>query len=310
MSKRITLATLVVALGTPLFARDARADNTAIVYAVDDFSDFRAGRCGDDRDADMSSAHDLPDSVDMAAKVYGVLDDWKGDGDWDAVHEYTNSSVLKASFLDQSRFAAGADGLRPGGLDVFDVAFISTHGFSVSAGGKYYSALGMGSTTSGCLARTNLMRFGNAGSNGVTGDLDVLITYACQSVQREVYENDGYDVMNGSGDAYRLFLGFHGSSWSGHKNDVEDYFEGSRRSGIGSHWLSELYAWGYTSSTSDSADREQCPTAVIWGDSSSSITSFYRDSGLGSRSETGSKTHKSMHWLSGCDPKNGSPLPE
>lgn len=309
MSHGFKFATVAIALCATLSPSVVSADNTAIVYAVDDFSDYRANKCGDARDVDATSTEDLPDSVSMANKVYAVLSDWKSDSDWDGVHEYTNGNVAKVSFLDVNRFAKGADGVRAGGLDLFDVAFISTHGTSITAGGKYYSMLGMGSTTNGCFARTYDMLFGNAGSNSVTGDLDVLITYACESVQRDVFVADGYDVMNGSGDAFRLFLGFHGSSWNGHGGDVEDYFEGSRTSGIGSHWLSELYAWGYTSSTSDSADREQCPTALVWGDSTSSISDFYKHSGLGARSETGSKTIKSLHYLSGCDPKNGSPLP-
>ncbi len=278
-------------------------------HALDEVISFGV----DEHDSTCSGNDDLDFAIAQAGAFDDVFDGWITSGYWDESIQRGDASVDEEDFTDSTQYSApwGADDVDNVGSDYADVAYLSTHGVSECESG-HWSRVVMGQDTVSsdgrCRTYTNThtnntpstreMEYGNQ----TNGDAEVLILDACQSVHKCVWENAGYNGMDGTN--FEALIGFHGDSFdrSDQVAAVEDYASTSRTSGLGDHWLDERVVWNIF------ANLDQCPTVVIWGSSSANRDDLFDNGGLDDRFDAGSNTANTFYFLNNCDPDNGEVL--
>lgn len=254
------------------------------------------------------SGGDLDYTIDQADAVRDVFSGWISSSLWDEAHQYGNQGVDRADFADVSLMSWGDDALDIYGAEDADVVYISTHGNSNCNGGQgsSYSTFTMGQDHTGqdCTIDTDTNTGTPVHQDLLIGNTDtkIMLVDACESVQKCVWDNDGYDQIDGS--HLRMYGGFHGKSFDRlpQVTAVEDYASNSRLSGAGDNWLD--FRWV----NSIFANEDHCPTAIVWGETSTVRDSFYNNGGLDDWIDTGANTGQTFYYISGCDPDYGDPL--
>lgn len=228
-----------------------------------------------------------------------------------------DSDIGPDDFVDFTRSNfQGRDHWWPSGADMADIAFYSGHGISSCGAGGFMSKILMVNpwinknifvngawtvdysnwTLGSCLVNTNnQMLYGNS-----TGDLDVVILDACQTVQRCVFDATGYQNM--AGFQMSTLLGFHGNSWDmANQWRYDDYGAYSVNYGIGSNWVDALTDLKLFSD-------DQCATAVVSGDTQAHRDGMYNDGGFKDLQNTGPHVGASFYYWCGCQPDGGPKL--
>ncbi|MFN3197632.1 MAG: hypothetical protein ACE366_04280 [Bradymonadia bacterium] len=290
---RTTLTTLAAGAlaACVLTAGTASAENEAVSYGIDEFS----SQCG---------SSDLSRSITFAENFDEVFDNWISEGKWGQSSLKTDANVDDYDWTDASKQGWGDDNDDNRGADHADVAFISTHGVSPTGGA--YTSIKMGdATTSGeggndvCSVRTdNHMHFGSDG-----GDLEIVILAACETGQYKVWDNGNYDGSRHRDGRLRTWLGFHGISYDTLAGRITDYAESSYYNGLGDNWIDEMYRnrWG--------SDNDECPTSIIYGESTSEMNSQHDYGGFNDRNKSGTvKNKRKIFYIDGCDPKSAPEL--
>lgn len=211
-----------------------------------------------------------------------------------------NQQVDGKDFVDPDLYSYGRDYHDDQGTDFADVIFLSTHGGAKCESPTYRSWWTMGASNTGetCSPRTDQhVQWGDE-------DANVAMFMACQSAQKCVWENDGYDqIATGS---FSTLLGFHGFSWQTDANvsRINNHIVSSENDHIGDNWVDDMtyiHNWSWQ-------DPEQCGVAIVWGSSSSKRDNQYYWGGFKDFNDTGSKTGSTYYYISGCDPEGGVSL--
>jgi hypothetical protein len=248
---------------------------------------------------------------ETAAAFRSIFDLYKLANLWDATRSSNNPYARGTYWTDASKSmpcsGCTAQDDAASGVDSADVIYVHTHGghsfdywgFNNIPGMPYtpsYSVLAMGSASYGCNVYTHSnMQFGD-------GDLEVAVVKACQSGDRDVWLDGGYDFITSSG-GFSMWNAFHGDSSCGdHVTDyVGSYAAGSMNDGMGENWLDEAYdSWG----------ADDCPTSIVWGSSYTNRHNQFAYGGFRDRKSTGTKSASSMWYFAGCDPDGGSTMPD
>lgn len=288
-----------------LASAPAQAADEVQVYGIANFGG--AGQCGK---SDMThSVHTA-----TAAAFRAPFDLYKATLQWDEVATLNNTSAKGDLFQDSTKQASGIDGTANSGIDDADVMYLHTHGshtgpsvdwsvFPPKLYGPAYSTLSMGNSSFACGVRTDKdMLMGNTG-----GDLDIAVIKACQSGDYGVWHYGGYSSMRTSAGSLTVWNAFHGDSSCGnHVTDyVGDYSATSMNNGVGENWIDEAYDGAFWPWEDD-----DCPVSIVWGSSKSVRKTMYEYGGFKDRKDTGTKSGSSYYFIAGCDPVNGSKLPE
>lgn len=282
---------LVAGLGLTLgaLAGAAQADHETHSYGVADFGG--AGECS-------GSSH--PVHEDTAHEFDDAFDDLQSSGIWDTSHVRLNSSVRGSYFEDASKEATADDDRANYGADEADVIFIHTHGgHKANATDGYYSYLKMGNSSYDCSAHTHGDMYWDL-------DLDIAIVKACQSGDYKVWENGGYrpEYVDRDGQM-RMWNAFHGNSSCGNhvKRYVRRYAGNVTYDAVGEEWIDQAYDRDL------GANNDDCPTSIVFGDSSSKRDSMYEYGGWRDRKSMGTRSGSSIYYISECDPSAGIELP-
>jgi hypothetical protein len=271
------------------------------VYGVNNYNG--TGECGACIGPNCTS--DLAWTDDSTLAVNNVVTGWSTwDGD---AQRHLNTNVKGKHFTDAA--FGGSDTASDWGIDDADVVYFAGHGtFSCANGaGRSYSTLHMGSSAfdaGSCAVDTHDMMAGGGGQDIWVGNTDTEIVYAdsCSSAQKCVFDNDGYDALDGA--ELLMWAGFHGNSFDSYDQYIamRDYTAASRVSGVGDNWLD--YRW----INSSSADSDQCPVAMVYGSSTANTDNMYNNGGVEDWIATGSHTWVTYYYIAGCDPSNGFSL--
>jgi hypothetical protein len=71
---------------------------------------------------------------------------------------------------------------------------------------------------------------------------------------------------------------------------------------VGENWIDEAYDWGVL--------EDDCPVSIVFGSSKSARRDMFTYGGWRDRKNTGSKTGSTIFYVRGCNPDNGSKLPD
>lgn len=212
---------------------------------------------------------------------------------------WQNIAVDPADIVDPSRHGYGADSVDPYGTDFADVVFTSSHG-NHECGPDYQSRFAVGQT------HANQTCWPETDDDVKWGDVDtnVAILFGCESVQKCVWQNGGYNPMS-AGDM-DVLLGFHGTMWLSSSTDdrLADYLADSHTQDIGDYWVDYLtdlqtFPW---------ENPDQCATAVLWGASSAEMDEAYNHAGYLDFHDTGAHLYTAFYYWDGCDPEEGEEL--
>lgn len=233
--------------------------------------------------------------------------DRQADGLWDTTHTRNNTSARGSYWTDATKAArcecTAQDMNTNAGVDEADVVYVHTHGgHSVSPA---FSNLSMGRSSYDCEVRTDdNMLFGNpAGS----GDLEIAVIKACQSGDYETWANGGYFQFVTSDSRFSIWNAFHGDSSCGSHvtSYVGDYAASSFSNGVGENWIDEAYAgafWWW--------EDDDCPVSIVTGSTWDNRELMYEYGGFRDRKNTGTKNGSTIYYIVGCNPDNGSALPD
>lgn len=298
-------------------AAHARADQEVNVYGIANFGD--AGECGG---GFASHAR----HTTSAANFRAPFDDLLASGQWDECNTVNNLSARGTYFTDPAEGSStdssccqnyqpstcsceGKDGQAATGADQGDVFFIHTHGGSTHmdepggiAAGVPYMGLQMGNEGYDCRPRSHEdWEWGN----GTAGDLEIAVVEACQSMDYEVWDDGGHWRMSQQDSTFTMWNAYHGnvSCSDSRTAEIGDYADASIHDGAGDNWLDMMY------SNSASADGDNCPVSVVFGDTAALRDSMYDFGGWLDRKDTGLKDASTIYYIGGCDPSGGSVLP-
>lgn len=289
MSRRLHTG-LIAAFGLTLGAIAAQADHETHSYGIAEFGS--AGECG------SGSNHDVHE--DTANEFDDAFDALQSSGLWDSSIVRLNGSVRGTYFKDVSkRPTTAADDQASYGADEADVFFIHTHGSHKASGGDYYTNLTMGTSSYDCGVRTDQDMYWDL-------DLDIAIVKACQSGDYLVWQNGGYrqEYVDANGQM-RMWNAFHGNSSCGNhvKRYVGRYAGNVTYDAVGEEWIDQAYDRDL------GANNDDCPTSIVFGDSSTKRDSMYEYGGWRDRKAMGTRSGSSIYYVSGCDPSAGIELP-
>jgi len=288
-------AALVLAVVAP--ALTARAALETQVYGIAKFGG--SSRCGS-----SNQTHNV--HTDTAAAFADKFQSLKADGRWDSITTMNNTAARGSYFTDASKSwcfctacSCEADDSNSGqGADAADVIYVHTHG-GHSTSGAGFSSLLMGNSTYACNVQTDSTMLWN-------DDLQIAVIKACQSGDLDVFRDGGYFSMVPTDSTFTMWNAFHGDSSCGNHvtNYVGDYADESVSNGVGENWIDRAYAWHAGSNNDD------CPTSTVFGSSSSGREGMFERGGWRDRRDTGKKSAATMWFVSGCNPDNGSKLPD
>jgi hypothetical protein len=288
-------------------ATDASADQEVSVYGVANFQG--AGECGGN-----FASHAR--HVTSAANFRAPFDDLIALGQWDEANTVNNLDARGTYFIDPAKAmpdgdccegyqpsdcgCSGHDGQSGKGVDQGDVFFIQTHGGSTHGGanGPAYMGLQMGNEEYDCRPRSHqAWEFGNPAS----GDLEIAVVEACQSMDKEVWDNGGHYEFTQHASVFSTFNAYHGNvSCSPTRTaEIGDYAEASVHDGVGDNWIDIMY----------SPSGNDCPVSVVLGHLEADRDAMYTWGGWLDRKDTGAKDASTIYYVGGCDPDGGSQLP-
>ncbi len=240
-----------------------------------------------------SGCSDLSWCDNEAGYLSSKLNSWG----FDYVNSPSNKGVEFHEWADEGKDSDGRDHVSPYGVDSADVAFLCTHGSYSTSSGNYKSTVVLGDGGEECnLDYGNYdqdVRWGNT-------DLNVVIMDACQSVQKVVWQNGGYNSQMRA-DNMSMLLGFHGYSLDGywHNWHFENYVDDTRYDSLGDYWVDEM--------TDLMIGDDECATAVIWSDNQTNADKIYENSGFTDWKMYGTGTVYFYYW-NNCDPGGGPEL--
>jgi hypothetical protein len=253
---------------------------------------------------------DLTYTIDQVAAADDVFDGWQASSWWDTSGFATNSSFEADMWTDVDMESWGDDHSSVNGADYIDVGYISSHGGWSNPNGSNnaisYHMTGAAQVypINVCTPDTGLageVRLGD-GDGGADHYMKIAIWDTCQSLQKEAFNDAGYQAIDDTDD-FRMFAGYHGLSYdaASQVTAAEDYFSTSRTSGAGDHWLDERFIWNLFDVN------EQCPTVMIWGDNGTERDDWFDYAGLDDWLSIGHGTGQ-FYYLTGCTPAGGSAL--
>jgi hypothetical protein len=264
----------------------AYAETEGVAFGIRNFSASTAS-------CDNSLA-DLPNAI---VNADGFMDGLVAIGYDQTPQEWTDSNVWGTSWDDghaQSR-------TEEHGADWADAVFIETHGGHVCSAeyGSYYSHFTTGHRDVGpCTIRSHQhMKFGDGGANE---EANVIVQYSCESAHYCVWQHGGYTNLQGG--SFQMLLGFHGKGYD-YDADMSDYVADTETESIGAHWRNVMYIEDIYPGI------DQCPTAVVFGNSGSNRDNFFLHGGWNDFTTTGGTTSSTFYYLCECDPADGVPLP-
>jgi hypothetical protein len=294
--RRIIAPLGLAVLGATLAAPPvSHAANESTAYGIASFGG--SGQCGK-----MSQSH--PVHASTAAAFNLTFNMLKVGGLWDSVQTANNGSARGSYFTDSSKAGScmcTADDTAVSGADSADVIYVHTHGGHDSVS----SSLLMGNSSYTCSASTkDNMYFGDPAGGG---DLDIAVIKACQSGDYDVWKGGNYrKQMVSSDSSFSMWNAFHGDSSCGSHvtSYVTNYALLSISDGAGENWLDAAY------DDDSSADSDDCPVSIVFGNTSAARHSMYEYGGWRDRKNTGTKSASTIWFMGGCDPDHGSILPK
>jgi hypothetical protein len=282
------MISLWVALLLTAIAASGNAADELHVYGIANFGG--KGQC-----ASSEMTHSVhTETASSFALWFNVL---RQAGKWDDVRTRNNSSARGTYFTDSGKVATGQDSTTNFGADEADVIYIHTHG-GHSATGAGHSSLSMGNSSYICTVQTNSHMLWNS-------DLDIAVVKACQSGDYGVWSSGGYDSFLNSKSPLSMWNAFHGdSSCGGHVTSyVFWYAITSTYNGVGENWLEAAY------DREEGSNNDDCPVSIVFGETSAKRLSMFENGGWKDRKDTGKKTGSTYFYYEGCNPDNGSKLP-
>lgn len=279
----------VVASGS-LLASHALAQNETHSYGVANFGgDGECGSSGQTHEVHTSTSRAFDDVFDILQSL----------GLWDSSLMRDNQ-LCRGSYWEDASKSPTADDNRSGyGVDEADVIYIHTHG-GRSTANPPRTWLTMGHDGHDCSAHTNAdMLFDS--------DLDIAVIKACQSGDYDVWRAGGYRQQFSTPDSQlRMWNAFHGDSSCGKHvtGYVGRYASNSIFAGVGENWIDEAYDRDIGSNNDD------CPVSIVLGSNASNRAMMFEWGGWRDRKETGSRTGSTIYFVGGCDPSNGTTLPD
>jgi len=298
---QVTLLLVII-----FMAPGAQAADEFAGYGVEKYRGAGHGEC---------SSSNLYFTIEQVSNFAKKFKNWST---WETVEKFSNKAVDGRDFTDTSKDVMskkgycdctectcyGKDYLNKYGADHADVVIISTHGSRNSS--RTNATLKMGDNSNKCAPSWKDDMFWSE-------DTDILITEACHSADREVWLNSNrhsrtgfYAGIEESGQ-FRALLGYHGLS-----KDKMSYFSApsfvnnSYSDAIVENWILEMYdsSWKI-----DGVKREICPTAIVFGESTSLIDNFAENGGFKDRKDTGDKSRSSYFYIGDCNPHSAPALP-
>ncbi len=279
--------------------------------ALDEMHTYAVEAFGPDPEC-CSSCGLIPWSIDASNAVDNVFDDFIADSDWDTSRTYSNEAVDPQDWTDADEDPDfGNDADDPWGADAADVAFLFTHGSSDCSSdgvGDELSVVmgaynGDGTYADACSPDSNgEWRFGDDQE-----DLEIVVMNACHTADTCAVENGAFAFSTGTdlhGDDLRLYLGFHGISYSspGSAGEVQAFASTSLNNGVGTHWLTERVYFGIL------GNDDQCPVAIAWGTDGADALGFINNGGFGDRTNNTPHEVRRRMWIDGCDPDEGGAM--
>ena len=316
MALRMPLAGGLGLAAVLLTATPAKAVQEVTVYGVANFGG--AGECGG---GFTSHARHTTSAANFRAPFNTMI----AAGTWDEANTNNNLDAHGTYFTDPAEGSStdhsccesyqsascsclGQDGNSGTGADQGDIFFIHTHGGSthldeITDGGTVpYMGLQMGNTSYDCRPRSHQdWELGNG-----TGDLEIAVVEACQSMDYEVWDDGGHWQFSESSSVFNMFNAYHGnvSCSDSRTAEIGDYSDASIFDGAGDNWLDMMY------SNTAAANGDNCPVSVVFGSSDGALRQHMYDyGGWRDREDTGSKTNSTIFYIGGCDPAGGSVLP-
>ena len=297
MSKGFVFKSLLPAMAlavTFALASDASAIKRAAGFGVDDFSN----ECG---------GSNLQHSAGFAEVFEDVFDSFASY----TAEAYTNAQVDGRDFTDVDRNGSTSnarDYVYPTGADGNKVTLISSHGGQTNGSQSFRFTMGEDHANEPCKATSNShIKLGNTSDAGAAydGRTKIFIGCACRTAEKTIWDNNAFADLKDPDGLFRVYLSFHGQSFdtSKAKNNLEDYLSDSELNGLGDNWLSQMH-WHRFGTNYD-----QCPVAVVWGESSADRDYMFDWGGFDDIKDVGRGTGATYYWLSGCYPNNGPTLP-
>ncbi|MBN2526965.1 MAG: hypothetical protein JXR76_11280 [Deltaproteobacteria bacterium] len=187
-------------------------------------------------------------------------------------------------------------------MDSADVGLIYSHGsydcYETSTSKKYRTTIVMGNDNDECG-----LTYGTSNEEVDWGDsdLNIMVVDTCHSLQKCVYDNDGYDGSMRSGNL-SIIMGFHGVSYDyyWHTAHFKNFVDATRTEDLGEEWVDEMtdIMWG----------ADECATAVAWGEDTANINEVYYNSGWRDWVDPGTAGKRKYFYWEDCEPENGEIL--
>lgn len=295
------LAGVCVVVVGMLSASAALADQEVVTFAVGDYKQTNgAGYC-------CSTCGEL---ANPSSDATAFLDGGAFSTLYDQVASYANTGVDGRDFTDATQYAWGDDDIDPSGIDYADVIFFSGHAGWSSVTDTSHLVMGDDNVGESC---TPTLGDDDSGSrhmelgNGGTGEeADIMVLYACNNPQYEVWQLNGYNATSHSSGQFNMINGFHGDVWevSGYQDDLEGYATDAKWNAIGDAWIDRMY------DPRNAGADDNCPLTLAYGANQSETDDFYVNAGWNDFHDTGSRSGAPrLYYLCGCDPVDGGALP-
>lgn len=218
---------------------------------------------------------------------------------------YEDDDVDGYDFIDDAYCWWCSEDVDPTGTDFADVIFFSGHGGRTCASPVWRSAISLGdstSTTNACWLSLGNMRLSNNG--GDASDANVMMLSSCQSAQKCVWDNHGFDSIVSGSTQFNILNGFHGLSWDNDDNTswLGSYVTGAETEGLGDDWIDWMTdaSFWYT--------EDQCATSMTWGTDSAACDLQEDHGGFMDFKITNPLNVTRYYYLSPCDPEDGEAL--
>jgi hypothetical protein len=216
-----------------------------------------------------------------------------------------NGSVEGEDLGDVTNVAWGTDTQTTDGIDLYDIAYVVSHGgqdcaTSTTGGWSFVGAVDSATTP---LSSTCAPVIQDDTQFGDT-DLNQYFTGACNSVQTCVWDDNHYDALNA--EDFHLYAGFHGINTDGPfiGSAVASYVGGARTVDVGSDWVAAF------TNVRVLANDDDCAVVIVYADNSTQANSYFNNAGLDDyySVSTGSQSSQFRFFTSGCDPEDGFAL--
>jgi hypothetical protein len=285
----------------------AQADDEFIGYGVEKYRGSSHGEC---------SSTNLWWTIDQVKNFSKKFKKWNT---WETVVLHSNKYVDGRDFTDASKddytgdnsctcsscSCLGNDAASGAGADHADVVIISTHGSTRNS--KKDAYLVMGDNSNDCKTSWEQNMYWST-------DTDILITEACHSADYTVWQNSNKTSRTGfyagikEDGQFRALLGYHGlSKDKSSLFSAPSFVSNSYDDAIVENWIVEMYG---SSWKVKGTKAEICPTAIVFGESSSKTDNFAENGGFKDRKDTGDKSMSSYYYIGGCDPHKADALPQ